>query len=304
MAKSDVSFQSKVITTVNELDFKLADQPNRPLEERVLMADPEYFDIEYVINPHMVGNIGSVSKEKAREQWSALRAAYLSIGFPVEVLQGVPGLPDLVFTANQSFPGQLPSGQWVAVLSEMRSAERKAEVALIEEWYLGRGATCVPTNPGVSFEGMGDAAWVPGRRVIIGGHGFRTDAAVYHQLSALFQVPVISLRLASDTYYHLDTALSMLDDTTALYVKEAFDAEGVALLNSLFDRLAEVPADEAQHKLACNGHCPDRQHFIVQRGASKTNQIVESLGYRVIEADTTEFLKSGGSVYCMKLMVP
>jgi len=62
--------------------------------------------------------------------------------------------------------------------------------------------------------------------------------------------------------------------------------------------------DEAAGLLACNGHCPDGEHFLVQRGARVTNQRVQEAGFSVIELDTSEFLKSGGSVFCMKLMLP
>ena len=76
------------------------------------------------------------------------------------------------------------------------------------------------------------------------------------------------------------------------------------MLAGLFERLVEVPIDEAAGLLACNGHCPDQKHFIVQAGATQTCTLVRELGFEVIEVDTSEFLKSGGSVYCMKLMVP
>ena len=71
-----------------------------------------------------------------------------------------------------------------------------------------------------------------------------------------------------------------------------------------FSTLVPVPVDEALHYLACNGHCPDKKHFIMQRGAAKTKALAQSLGLTVVEVDTSEFLKSGGSVYCMKLMLP
>jgi N-dimethylarginine dimethylaminohydrolase len=287
------------------MDFSFSELPARPLEVRVLMSDPSHFDVVYVINPHMAGNVGNIDRALARQQWEQVRDAYASIGFPIEVIEGVEGLPDLVFMANQSFPGQLPNGQWAAVLSYMYSRERRPEVEVVASWYRGRGArTFHLSNPTLPFEGMGDVAWVPGRRAIVGGYGFRTDARAYPELADIFEVPVLTLKLVDDRFYHLDTCLQLIDDATALYVPRAFDAAGIALLQQAFPRLVEVPEEEAAGGLACNGHCPDGKHFIVHRGAARTVAAVRSLGLTPIEVDTGEFIKSGGSVYCMKLMVP
>lgn len=295
----------RVITHADAMTTPLRALKPRPLEVRVLMADPSHFDVLYVINPHMAGNVGAIDKSRARRQWEQVRDAYAGIGFPIELIDAVPGLPDLVFMANQSFPGQLPGGRWAAVLSRMHAPQRWAEVDVVADWYRGRGAHIFPLSDAeLPFEGMGDAAWVPGRRAIVGGHGFRTDPHVYDELAVIFDVPVLSLRLVDDRFYHLDTCLQLIDDETALFVPCAFEPEGVALLEKAFPRLVEVPEDEAAELLACNGHCPDGQHFIVQRGATETVAAVESLGLTVIEVETGEFLKSGGSVYCMKLMVP
>ena len=268
------------------------------------MADPTFFDVLYVINPHMEGNIGSVDRSAARQQWAALRAAYQGIGYPVEVVPPADGLPDLVFMANQSLPGQLPDGRWAAVRSQMHAPERQAEVAIVSEWYRQRGALLIDLPRSLPFEGMGDVAWVPGRRALVGGYGFRTDKAVYDELAVIFDVPVLRVALVDPRFYHLDTCLQVIDDQTALYVPEAFDADGIALLQAAFPRLLRVPLSEAIDGLSCNGHCPDGKHFIVHRGSPQTVALAQSVGLKVIEVDTTEFLKSGGSVYCMKLMLP
>lgn len=295
----------RVISEASELDRPLSSLAPRPPEVRVLMADPAHFDVLYVINPHMAGNVGAVDRTLARKQWAAVRDAYAGIGYPMEIIEGVEGLPDLVFMANQSFPGQLPDGRWAAFLSYMHNEERRPEVEVVAEWYRGRGAlTFRLSDPTLPFEGMGDVAWVPGRRAIVGGYGFRTDVRVYPELAERFEVPTLTLRLVDDRFYHLDTCLQLIDDHTALYVPCAFDSTGRALLQKAFPRLIELPEDEAAKGLACNGHCPDGKHFIVHPGARHTKAAVEALGLTVIEVDTSEFLKSGGSVYCMKLMVP
>ncbi len=188
----------RVVDTVEDLDFKPSDLPVRPAEVGVLMADAAHFDVEYVINPHMEGHLHGVDRPEARRQWAALRDVYVGLGYEVHVIDGEPGLPDLVFTANQSFPAQLPDGEWVALLSVMHSPQRKPEVALFDAWYGERGARTLAMSLGdgpIPFEGMGDAHWFPGRRLVVGGHGFRTHRSAYDRISAALDVPVVAVRL-------------------------------------------------------------------------------------------------------------
>jgi N-dimethylarginine dimethylaminohydrolase len=229
---------ARVISTADMLDVSFGELTPRPPEVRVLMADPAYFDVLYVINPHMAGNVGAVDPALARRQWQQVHDAYAGIGYPVEVIDGVEALPDLVFMANQSFPGQLPDGRWAAFLSFMHNEERRPEVEVVADWYRGRGALLYRlSDPSLPFEGMGDVAWVPGRRAIVGGHGFRTDVRVYPELAERFEVPTLVLRLVDDRFYHLDTCLQLIDDQTALFVPGAFDDVGRALLAKAFPRL-------------------------------------------------------------------
>ncbi len=122
------------------------------------------------------------------------------------------------------------------------------------------------------------------------------------RVSALTGAPVLALELLDPEFYHLDTCLSALDERTALYYPGAFQPEGLALLRRFWDTLIEAPEDEARHLFACNAHSPDGQHVLIQRGCTVTNARLTAAGYHVVELDTDEYLKSGGSVFCMKLM--
>ena len=74
------------------------------LPSDVAMASPEHFDVLYEINPHMEGNVGNVDLERARQQWSELQAVYTALDISVHTVAGKPGLPDMVFCANQTLP--------------------------------------------------------------------------------------------------------------------------------------------------------------------------------------------------------
>lgn len=278
--------------------------PVRPASTTVLMAEPTYFDVEYVINPHMEGHIGAVDRDRAVAQWEALKAVYEQLGLSVEVLPAEPGLVDLVFVANQSFPTLPVCGPPAVILSNMHAPQRRPEVPVVARWFEARGWRLLRIeDPDTHFEGMGDANWHPGRRVIYGGFGWRTTASAYAQRTYKVDAPVVALQLVDTRMYHLDTCFCPLDADTALICEEAFAPDALALLQRAFPRLVRAPLEEAVTLLSCNGHCPDGEHFVVQRGATITNQRVAEAGFEVVEVDTSEFLKSGGSVQCLKLML-
>ncbi|MDX1420062.1 MAG: arginine deiminase-related protein [Rubricoccaceae bacterium] len=284
--------------------FDLASLPAIPRPGRVLLTTPAHFRVAYVINPHMAGNVGTVDPERARAQWEALRDAYERLGVTVRVMEGVEGLPDMVFCANQTLPYHAPGGARGVVLSRMHAEQRKPEVLHYARFFEAEGYDVRGLDPDLpgDFEGMGDALWHPGRYLLWGGYGYRTSRVVYERFAEKLGIPVLPLSLQDPDFYHLDTCLCPLDEATALYYPGAFDDEGRALLKAHFETLIEAPEDEARRLFACNAHSPDGRHVLIQRGCEATNRALQGAGYEVVELDTDEFLKSGGSVFCMKLM--
>ncbi len=293
-----------VYHSVSEVDFSRSSLPALPLPRKVLLTTPAHFDVEYVINPHMEGHIGSVDLEAARQQWRQLRDTYSEIGIQVASMEGQEGLPDMVFCANQSLPAVHPkTGEKRLVLSRMYAEQRRGEVPHYRSFFEREGYNVLElTSTESFFEGMGDALWHPRRHLLWGGYGMRTEASAYDAISRGLDVAVCALHLEDPDFYHLDTCLSMLNETTALYFPGAFDEEGRALLERLFDTLIEADEQEARDLFAVNAHCPDEQHVIIQEGCEKTSRRLADAGFEPIPVDTSEFLKAGGSVFCMKLM--
>ncbi|MEM8600025.1 MAG: arginine deiminase-related protein [Bacteroidota bacterium] len=280
----------------------LSQLPALPRPSRVVLTAPDYFEVAYVINPHMAGNLGTVDRARARAQWDALRTAYAELGLDVHTLDGQPGLPDMVFCANQVLPYQRPDGTRGAILSRMHAEQRKPEVKHYADFFRDRGYEVHALDPDLpgDFEGMGDALWHPGRFLLWGGYGYRTDRTVYERFAAKLGFPVIPLRLVDPDFYHLDTCLCPLDEHTALYYPGAFDDEGRALIAAHFERALAVPEAEARDLFACNAHSPNSHHVLIQRGCTETVRMLRAHGYTPVELDTSEFLKAGGSVFCMK----
>ena len=289
-----------------ELDFDSVSQlPQRAEPGRVLMVRPDYFEVAYVINPHMEGHVGAVDRQRAQEQWEALRGTYERLGFPVIALPGVEGLPDMVFAANQSLPFQSPEGERRVWMSRMHAPERRPEVPYIEAWYRSEGYRIDHfLDPAISdFEGMGDAIWHPGHMLLWGGYGFRSSLRAYEEIARRWGVRVIALELRDPDFYHLDTCFCALDERTVLIYPGAFTREGLALIGALWPRVLKAPESEARRLFACNAHCPDGRHVLIQAGCRETIRCLRTQGFEVIELDTGEYLKSGGSVFCMKMMV-
>ncbi|MCO4769408.1 MAG: amidinotransferase [Deltaproteobacteria bacterium] len=293
----------QLIRTVAELP-DIEALPRIPRPNRILLVEPEFYDVEYVINPHMAAYVEGVDRLLARQQWLSLRRAYETLSDPVEVLPGEPFLPDFVFTANQALPvppGLLAEGP-SAVLSIMKSSRRQPEIrpyaAALEE----RGLHLERLDPYVvrAFEGTGDGSWHPERALLLGGVGPRSTTAAYERISAWTGVPVVLLELTDPRFYHLDTCLSPIDSQCALYYPGAFTDEGVALIEAVYPEAIAVQEAEAVN-MVCNGHCPDGQHFLVHPGCPSTFAALEARGLEIVLLDTSEYLKSGGSVFCMKL---
>lgn len=294
-----------VYTSASAVDFRASDAPALPRPGRALFVAPTFFDVQYVINPHMEGNIGSVNAAEAGQQWRRLRDTYESLGFQPTVIQGAEGLPDMVFCANQTLPFYRPSsGGRGVVLSRMNAAQRRDEVAYFARFFSGQGfeVLTLDSEGAAVFEGMGDAIWHPGRHLLWGGYGFRTSLEVYDEISRRLDVRVLALRLEDPAFYHLDTCFSVLNERSVLVYPGAFDAEGIGLIQHFFEQVIEAPEHEARRLFACNAHCPDGKNVLIQRGCTDTVQRLAQAGFTAREVDTDEFLKSGGSVFCMKLM--
>ena len=261
------------------------------------MVDPEAFDIKYVINPHMAAHLNGIDRHRARDQWEQLRQTFVDLGLQVTVHPSVPGLPDLCFAANQTFP--LRDTRQRVLRSKMAAPQRRPEVDLISNHWLHRGATVIDLETSGPFEAGGDGLWYPGKRLILAGVGSRSTREAWMEVSRVGEVPVILFDLVSPRFYHLDTCLCPLDDRCALFVPEAFSDAGLQEIHRLFPEAAPIPNSEAQ-QLAGNATVL-RNHFLVQAGSHESASIAASRGLEVIQLDTSEFIKSGGSITCLHL---
>lgn len=297
--------RARLIHRVQELQqLDVAALPPRPEPQRILMCTPEHFDVVDVKNPYMEGNIGRVDRALAAAQWRELAAVFAAAGHEVLTIPGVAGLEDMVFAANQALPGIGQDGRPYALLSRMRHAGRRPEVPHFRTWFAAHGYAIRELDASAGyFEGQGDAIWHPGRQLLWGGHGPRTSMRAYAEVAQQLDVPVLTLELVDEGFYHLDTCFCVLAADAVLITAPAFDRDSLALIHAMFPRVLEVPTAEAAQHFACNALSLDGRRVVLQRGARTTVAMLRAEGFEPIEVETGEFLKSGGSVFCLKVMV-
>ena len=281
-------------------DFAATELPAMAYPSGVLVCPPTYFDVVDVKNPFMAGKAGSVDRDEAARQFESLCSAFERAGLKTERLAAQPGCEDMVFCATTALLGVDGDGRKTCVPARMTFESRRAEVAQMVEWSKSRGYRFAEAgDPSLRFEGGGDAIWHPGRQLMWGGYGFRSDPHVYPAIAEALHIPVIALPLTSSTYYHLDTCFCPIDEKTVVVHPAAIAKEGMQLVRRAFERVIEVDAGEAEC-FACNAAAFFGRVVVIDRRASATAGRLRDLGYDVIDVDTGEFLKSGGSVYCMK----
>ena len=255
-----------------------------------LMCPPEYFAVTYAINPWMRPD-APVDPGLAMRQWTALQAVYEALGHSVATIEPVAGLPDMVFAANGA---TVIDGTVLGV--RFRHHERAGEAAAYLSWFRSRGYSPVHAPVFVN-EGEGDIL-VAGDTVLA-GHGFRSDEAAAGELASVFGRRVVSLRLVDSRFYHLDTALCVLDASTAMYYPAAFDDAGRAALASLFDELIEAKDEDAE-VLGLNA-VSDGRHVVLAAQAVRLARSLAARGYTPVPVDMSELLKAGGGAKCCTL---
>ncbi|MEV6206198.1 dimethylargininase [Kitasatospora sp. NPDC051914] len=257
---------------------------------RYLLCPPTHFAVRYAINPWMDPG-QPVDRAAADRQWRRLCAVLRSLGHEVLTLDPLPGLPDMVFTAN----GATVVGGRVLV-ARFKHAERAGEATAHRRWFDRAGFRPVHTATRVN-EGEGDLL-VAGRR-ILAGWGFRTTAPAHREAQHLLGLPVVTLRLVDPRFYHLDTALTVLSDDQIMYWPPAFAPTSRRLLASLYpDAIRAGETDAAVFGLNA---VSDGRHVVLPRAATGLAAQLHTHGYRPVPVEMPELLKAGGGPKCCTL---
>jgi N-dimethylarginine dimethylaminohydrolase len=262
-----------------------------PSIRRYAMTAPTFFTVEYAINPWMDTST-PVDAHRAMSQWETLRQTYKELGHTVELVEPVAGLPDMVYAANG---GLIVDGK--AVVANFAFPQRAGEAAAYAEWMVRHGFEPVETR--YVNEGQGDLL-VAGS-IVLAGYGFRTDRRAHDEIAVAVGIPLVSLELVDPRFYHLDTALAVLDNTTIAYYPPAFSDESRARLLELFPDAIEVATADA-FVLGLNA-VSDGLHVVHPATATGFAEQLSDAGFVPIGVDLSELLKGGGSIKCCTLEV-
>jgi lysine-ketoglutarate reductase/saccharopine dehydrogenase-like protein (TIGR00300 family) len=259
------------------------------------MCPPDHYEVDYVINPWMEGNIHKSSREAAASQWEAL-CSLLEKEAQVERIAAQPGLPDMVFTANAG----LALGKKF-VLSRFLPRERQGEEPVFKKWFKKQGFDIFELPPDLPFEGAGDALLDPHRGCLWAGYGFRSELAAHPQLAQWLNVEVISLRLADPRFYHLDTCFCPLENGPLLYYPQAFDANSNRAIEQRVPAEMRIAVSETDAvRFACNAINLGKKIFVNQASAELRQRLADA-GFEAVETPLNEFLKAGGGAKCLTL---
>lgn len=265
--------------------------------QRILMCPPFHYGVFYKINPLMQPETWQDNSLKHEDlaywQWLTLFKALQHAGADILLQTPQAGVPDLVFTANAG----LVFGKH-AILSRFKFPQRAAEEPYNRALFSTLGLQLY--KPQAVFEGEGDALWDPVARVLWLGYGQRSTVEVAFELQNLLQVEVVPLKLATDYFYHLDTAFSVLGNGRVLYTPQAFTPEALAVLQQRAGTRL-LPVSDADAKVfACNALSFGTTVILPQCSAELQQSLTHS-GLTVHSVDLSQYLMAGGAVKCLTL---
>jgi N-dimethylarginine dimethylaminohydrolase len=259
------------------------------------MCSPKLYDVNYVINPWMEGNVRRSSRERATTQWEQLYRTLKRVA-QVMLVEPQPGLPDMVFTANA---GLVREG--VVAMSRFFHPERQGEELHFRQWFVDSGFRISDASSTASFEGEGDALFEADGSRLWAGHGVRTMRSSHRHLRRLWDVEVISLRLTDPRFYHLDTCFCPLWNRQLMYFPGAFDQASNAKIEMRYSREQRIAVTEQDAlRFACNAINVGRL-ILLNQISDELSLELEARGFQVIQVQLTEFLKAGGAAKCLAL---
>jgi N-dimethylarginine dimethylaminohydrolase len=259
------------------------------------MCPPDFFTVDYVINPWMAGHDSEMDRDLAEAQWNTLRD---TIGEHADVvtMDAQPDLPDMVFTANAG----VVLGK-KAIASHFMPHERRPEEAHFKKWFAENGFNLLDLDEKIGFEGAGDCLFDRGGQWLWTGHGFRTEIEAHKEIEDFFNVDVVSIKLTDSRFYHIDTAFCPLSNGFLMYHPPAFDFDSRVAIESRIPPHKRIVVDTLDAgNFACNAvNIGDT--VILNKASDPLKARLMLSGFKVREVDLSEFLKAGGSAKCLTL---
>ncbi|THG30241.1 dimethylarginine dimethylaminohydrolase [Naasia lichenicola] len=226
----------------------------------------------------------------ADSQWSDYVDALRAENWDVVEVPAAPDLADSVFVEDAVVMfGDL------AVVTRPGSDHRLDEVDGVIQTVTQLGLPMARIEEPGTLDG-GDVLKV-GERVYV-GRGGRTNAEGVRQLRAILASPKSGstpwrvVAVPTSKVLHLKSAVTALPDGTILGHPDAVDDP------RMFSPYLEVPEPEGAHVVIL-----DDDVVLMSASAPRSIALIESLGYRVVVVELSEFEKLEGCVTCLSVRV-
>lgn len=260
-----------------------------------LMCPPEWYGVEYSINPWMAGNIHRSSRDQAFAQWKGIHNVLRGVA-DVRLLHPEPGAPDMVFLAHGALVNH-----GIAAVSSFYHPQRQCETPFLRNWLISQGFLVWETPRETAFEGQGDVAFNDNGTELWAAHGVRTCRAAHAHVADAWHVPVHSLHLVDPRFYHLDTCFTPLHGGFLLYYPGAFDAQSIRQIEASYPAEKRIAVSEKDAtRMACSALNIGRTLFTGEVTKELANRLFDA-GFDLVQLELSEFIKGGGGAASLAL---
>jgi N-dimethylarginine dimethylaminohydrolase len=272
---------------------------------RLLMCRPDFFGVDYAINPWMDPASWARDAEalaaSAGAEWRAYHRTLQRLGAAIHLVPPAPGLPDLVFTANGAV---VMDG--TALLARFRHPERQGEEDRFECMFRRLASDGVIDRvrhlpASLRLEGAGDCVWDRTRGLFWMGYGLRSDQVARGAVEDCFGIETVALELVDPRFYHMDTALNPLPGGEVMYVPGAFTGDGLAELHARVAPGLRIPVEADDAALLAANAVSIGHDIVLSQCSESLRARIEERGYKVHRSPLTSFTRSGGAAFCLTL---
>jgi N-dimethylarginine dimethylaminohydrolase len=258
--------------------------------KKVITAAPLYMKIEEAINETQKLYIKeNIDQAKAVRQYGEFIRVLQKEGIEVNELPAKKNLPEQIFTRDIGFVigSQL-------FISSMAQSIRKGEADLLKSWLKEHHINYrhLPSRiEGGDVVVDEDTLWI--------GHSKRTSPEAAATLKMELPELKINIVQLKNNILHLDCVFNIIDRDTAVIYPPAMDEASYRQVQRKY-QLIEVTAEE-QFYMGPNVLSIGNSTVISLPENNRLNHKLRENGFKVLEVDFSEIIKSGGSFRCSAL---
>jgi N-dimethylarginine dimethylaminohydrolase len=249
------------------------------------------------------------NKQKAEEQWQRLKAHIEGHDIVVKVVPGSPKLIESVYLTNAAI-----IVNDFAIMARYHKPSRQGEEKILAAFLkdmMGIRPIFLPDEPGLYFEGGGDARWSHQNQHVWFGYG--ANRSTLKGINAVIRIlkeelgpnaPIVhKLRIDDKKTFHLDLAFLPLPNGRALYYP-TLAAAAVKQIESVFGakNTIKVPS---KYFFACNSICINDKHILIPKlPYSEYRQwMYKATEMKLDEVNVNQFHLEDGSIQCLILPI-